>query len=99
MSKIVFTDLARADLMEAWEYVAERSLSAADRLLLTINEDLHTLAQQPLMGKERPELRVGLRSWPTSTAYILYYVPDQDGLILVRVLHQARDIQLLDVFH
>jgi toxin ParE1/3/4 len=52
-----------------------------------------------LMGRERPELRVGLRSWPTSTAYILYYVPDQDGLILVRVLHHARDIQPLDVFH
>ena len=51
MSKIVFTDLARADLMEAWAYVAERSLSAADRLLLTINEDLHTLARQPLMGR------------------------------------------------
>jgi plasmid stabilization system protein ParE len=99
MSKIVFTDLARADLMEAWEYVAERSLSAADRLLLTINDDIHTLAQQPLMGRERPELRVGLRSWPTSTAYILYYVPDQDSLILVRVLHHARDIQPLDVFH
>ena len=98
MSKIVFTDLARADLMEAWEYVAERSLSAADRLLLTINDDIHTLAQQPLMGRERPELRVGLRSWPTSTAYILYYVPDQDVLILVRVLHHARDIQPLDVF-
>ena len=74
MSKIAFTDLARADLLEAWEYVAERSLSAADRLLLTINEDIHTLAQQPLMGRERPELRVGLRSWPTSTAYILYYL-------------------------
>ena len=98
MSKIVFTDLARADLMEAWEYVAERSLSAADRLLLTINDDIHTLAQQPLMGRERPELRVGLRSWPTSTAYILYYVPDQVGLIVVRVLHHARDIQPLDVF-
>jgi plasmid stabilization system protein ParE len=99
MSKIVFTDLARADLLEAWEYVAERSLSAADRLLLTINDDIHTLAKQPLMGRERPELRVGLRSWPTSTAYILYYVPDQDGLILVRVLHHARDIQPLGAFH
>ncbi len=62
MSKIVFTDLARADLLEVWEYVAERSLSAADRLLLTINDDIHTLAKQPLMERERPELRVGLRS-------------------------------------
>jgi toxin ParE1/3/4 len=65
MSKIVFTDLARADLLETWEYVAARRLSAADRLLLTINDDIHTLAKQPLMGRERPELRVGLRSWPT----------------------------------
>ncbi|NBO45027.1 MAG: hypothetical protein EBU87_10115 [Betaproteobacteria bacterium] len=37
-------------------------------------------------------MRAGLRSWPTSTPYVLYYSPVPDGLIIVRVLHHARDI-------
>ncbi len=99
MPKIVYTSSARADLIEAWLFVAEENLNAADQMLETINEGIHLLAQQPLMGRERPELRAGLRSWPTATPYILYYVPDQGGLTLIRVLHHARDIQSIDMSH
>jgi len=97
MPKVVHTSLARADLIEAWLYVAEENLNAADQMLDIINEGIHLLAQQPLMGRERPELRAGLRSWPTATPYILYYLPDLDGLTLIRVLHHARDIQSIDM--
>ena len=51
------------------------------------------LATQPLMGRTRPELADGVRSWPTSTAYILFYLVDEKGAVVIRVLHHARDIQ------
>ncbi|NDC37922.1 MAG: type II toxin-antitoxin system RelE/ParE family toxin [Proteobacteria bacterium] len=97
MLKIVYTTSARADLIEAWMFVAEDSPSAADQMLDTINEGIHLLAQQPLLGRERPELRVGLRSWPTSTPYVLYYIPSSESLTLIRVLHHARDIQNIEM--
>ncbi len=99
MLKIFYTDLARADLIEAWLFVAEENLSAADRMLETIQACINLLAQQPLLGRERPELRAGLRSWPTSTPYILYYLPAPHSLTLVRVLHHARDVQSIDISH
>jgi plasmid stabilization system protein ParE len=44
------------------------------------------------MGRLRSELAEGVRSWPTSTRYILFYVPAKDGVTVLRVLHHARDI-------
>ena len=97
MQKIFYTDSARADLIDAWLFVAEENLPAADRMLETIHEGIQLLAQQPFMGRERPELRVGLRSWPTSTPYILYYVVEPDGLTFIRVLHHARDVHSIEL--
>ena len=44
------------------------------------------------MGRARPELADGLRSFPTRTRYILYYLVDGADVVIVRVLHHARDI-------
>jgi toxin ParE1/3/4 len=50
------------------------------------------LLMQPEMGRRREELAAGLRSWPTSTPYILFYFAESDGITIARVLHHARDI-------
>ena len=51
MPKITYTNAARADLMEAWMFVAEENL----------------------------------------------YVPESDGLTLIRVLHHAQDVQSINM--
>ena len=99
MTNIVYTSSARLDLLEAWLFIAEDNLNAADQMLETINENISMLAQRPLLGRERPELHEGLRSWATKTPYILYYAPEPDDLTLIRVLHHARDIQSIDMSH
>lgn len=60
------TASANNDLLEAWLYVAEDSLEAADRLLDIIDTDTRSLLEHPRMGRARDELEAGLRSWPTS---------------------------------
>ncbi|WP_366520926.1 type II toxin-antitoxin system RelE/ParE family toxin [Rhodoferax sp.] len=45
------------------------------------------------MGRTRRDLTDDLRSWPTSTPYILFYTPQADGITIIRVLHHARDVQ------
>lgn len=88
MGKVRHSASAETDLLEAWLYVAEGNIEAADR----IDGEAHTLLTQPKMGRARDELAAGLRSWPTSTPYILFYFADADGITIARVLHHARDV-------
>ena len=92
MSRVLFAESAKADLIEAWLFIAEESVDAADGVIDAINQEAQTLSSQPLMGRLRSELAEGVRSWPTSTRYILFYVPFDDGVTVLRVLHHARDI-------
>ena len=79
-------------MLEAWLFIAEENIAAADGLIEAIHQEAQTLSLQPLMGRSRSELAEGVRSWPTSTRYILFYVPAEDGVTVLRVLHHARDV-------
>jgi toxin ParE1/3/4 len=96
MSTVTLTQSAHTDLLEAWLYIAEENLPAADKLLDAISKEANTLALQPLMGRARPELADCLRSWPTSTPYLLFYLADEVGITVLRVLHHARDVRQID---
>ena len=90
---VAFVGRAQRDLDEAWLYIAGENLAAADNMISTILEEATMLATQPMMGRQRPELAKGLRSWPTSTSFILFYVIEGDDVVVIRALHHARDIQ------
>jgi len=92
VGKVRHSASAESDLLEAWLYIAEESMASADRLLDQIDAETRTLLQQPKMGRTRDELAAGLRSWPTSTPYLLFYFVDADGITIARVLHHARDV-------
>lgn len=82
--------LAERDLDEIWAYVAEdASPATADRLVDAIVERFELLAEQPRMGRLRPEFGEGVRSF-TVENYLIYY--RYEGNVLVaRVLHGRRD--------
>ena len=92
MLRIRFTNSAETDLLEMWLNIAEENPVAADESLDSIKATVSLLGTQPEMGRARPELSDGLRSFPTRTPCIIFYVPDVDCLVVVRVLHHARDI-------
>jgi len=93
MASVQFAGSAQTDLLEAWLFIAEENQSAADRVLDIIEHEASILVTQPLMGRARPELAEGVRSWPTSTPYILFYIVTTDGITVIRALHHARDVQ------
>lgn len=93
MATVNFARSAENDLLEAWLAIAEENLAAADKMLQTIEQEATALSRQPKMGRTRPELGDAVRSWPTSTPYILYYLALPDGITVLRALRQARDIQ------
>lgn len=86
---------AFADLIEIWEYIADDSPASATRFLGLVEDTLDGLARQPSMGRARDELADHLRSFPIGR-YVVYYLPLDDGIDLVRMLHGSRDISDLD---
>ena len=90
---VQFTHSAQTDLLEAWLFIAEENLSAADCLLDRIKRETHTLLLQLLMSRARPEMATDVRGWPTLITYVLFYVVVEKDITLLCVLHHARDIR------
>jgi toxin ParE1/3/4 len=91
MARVTRRPLAAADILDIWLYIAEDSIEQADRWVDRLDEKLRLLATQPLMGRAREELAAGLRSFPFGR-YVIFYVPIDQGVDVVTVLHGARDI-------
>ena len=91
MPEVFRTPGAESDLLGIWLYVSSDSQSAADRLLEAIGRTCHTLAEYPNMGRSRPKLSRDLRSFPVGN-YTIFYRPVENGIEVIRVLSQARDI-------
>lgn len=91
LKRVTKTARAERDLEEIWFYIATDNLAAADTLLDTIDRRCRLLLDQPGLGRARPELAPDLRSFAVGR-YLLFYVPQAQGIEVVRVLHGARDI-------
>lgn len=94
MSRLRFTPVSRDDLEEIWEFIAQDNLDAAEALLKAIEEKCELLASSPSIGRRRDELAEDLRSLPHDS-YLIFYRMVADGVLIVRVLHAARDVASL----
>lgn len=94
MARIVRRPRARQDLIEIWRYIADDSGEPrADKYLRRLNDVITYLAQQPLMGRSRPELQEeGIRSF-VAESHIIFYIALADGMELVRVIHGSQDLE------
>lgn len=91
MPEIQRTAQAEEDLIELWIYIAQDNPAAADRLLDAINERCLALADNPLMGRLRPDIAPELRYFTVGN-YLILYRTLPDGVQIVRVIHGARDL-------
>jgi len=90
---------AKLDLMDCAAYLAEHgSLRVALRFLECAEATFRTLAEHPGFGRMRefgrPEL-TGLRSFRVQDFenYLVFYLPREPGIEVVRVLHGAQDLE------
>ena len=91
MLEVYRQPLAVRDLLEIWGYIAEDSEMRADAFIDKIEDIFITLAKSPKVGRLRNDLSDGLRSFPIGN-YAIFYLPIASKIIIVRVLHSARDI-------
>ena len=82
---------ARSDLDGIWLYIANDNPDAADKYIRAIVSRFPTLASMPLMGRERPELSPGLRSFVVGH-HVIFYRLFSEGIEVARVLDGVRDL-------
>ncbi|MEX2214303.1 MAG: type II toxin-antitoxin system RelE/ParE family toxin [Phycisphaeraceae bacterium] len=96
MARLDRTAQAERDLLEIWHFIAQDSPSAADRVVEKIGQLARDLCDTPLIGRERDELRRGLRSYPAGKYLIFYrYVKARDVVEILRIVHGSRNLRRL----
>ncbi len=94
MTRYRLTSQAEADLAEIILYIAGDDIDAAIRISDSFTNLFELMNENPKMGRLRPELQEGLRSFPESN-YIVFYRIWAGRVTIARVLHSAREIDEL----
>lgn len=99
--EVVWSRLARTDLLDIYLSIGARDPAAAERLYDRLEARTAQLALQPRMGPRRPEIRPSTRVL-VETPYLILYetMPDTNegplsAVEIVRVLDGRRDLGAL----
>lgn len=86
---------ARTDLDQIYDYIAEDSPDAADRVLAEILAAIRVLVSFPHQGHERTDLTSRpLRFWRVRD-YLIAYEPDEKPLWIIAVIHGSRNPRVM----
>lgn len=92
MNRYYLTPLAAADVENIWDFVAQDSIDAAERVLDDIFRAMEALADMPGMGHVREDLaNEALLVWPVHS-YLIVYRSVRPDLEVVRVVSGFRDL-------
>jgi toxin ParE1/3/4 len=90
--------IARIDLAVCYGYIGERNPAMAHRFRQNAEATFAALARNPGLGEpylvNNPRL-AGLRCFRVKRFrnHLIFYLPIENGIDVIRVLHAARDIQ------
>ena len=96
MTRVFYTHQADRDLLDLWLYIAQDNPAAADRQLEAIHASCERLAEYPGIGQGSPDIRPGMKRWPVGSYLVLHRLIS-DGIEVVRVVHGARHLDILDL--
>jgi plasmid stabilization system protein ParE len=93
--KVIYSPLAKSDILEAVRYIAGRlhNPSAAEELLKELDRVVQQIAQFPYsceLYRSEKVLNAEIRKAPIKN-YVMYYVVRQDCIEIWRFLHGRRD--------
>jgi toxin ParE1/3/4 len=83
-----------SDLLEIFNYIARDKPIAAAKWIDMIEEKCQLIATTPEFGERRPEYGSEIRSSVVGR-YVIFYLPIDDGIEVVRVIAGDRDIRSL----
>ena len=95
MSDYAFHPEALADLEQLWDYVAQHSIEAADRVADDVLAALPTLVTFPHIGHRRSDLTSHPLRFHRVRDYLIAYAPDERPLWIVAILHGRRNPRVM----
>lgn len=91
MARLRLSPAARADLVEIRRYsIGEFGGEVADAYLRGFNQAFALLRERPFVGPVRRELGERVRCL-THRRHRIFYEATDDGVLIVRIVHHARD--------
>ncbi|MGD0462586.1 MAG: type II toxin-antitoxin system RelE/ParE family toxin [Tepidisphaeraceae bacterium] len=81
---------ADADIRSIAQWIARDSAHAAAKWIDDLEREFSKIAQTPGIGTDRNDLRPQLRSVAFGN-YLIFFKSMHNGVIVVRVIHGARD--------
>lgn len=91
MARLIVSREAEEDINEILGFIADDNFEASMSLYSRMIEIFEMSADNPLAGRERDELKEGLRCFP-SGSYLIFYRVWAGKVSITRVLHAARDL-------
>jgi toxin ParE1/3/4 len=88
-----FTARAAEDLREIGRYTRRPwGIAQARHYRQELELALHNLSLNPLIGREREEIEVEIRSFRVA-AHVAFYMPRRGGITVIRLLHPSMDVE------
>lgn len=91
MADYIITPKAEKDIDEILLFIAADNIDASIAFSDRLSSLFDRLAENPKIGRERPELKPEIRSFPEGS-YLIFYREWAGLVAIVRVLHGARDL-------
>ena len=91
MAKYTVTRRAEKDIDEILIYIAADNLDAALAFNDRLTAAFEMLVENAEAGRERPELKDGIRSFPQGN-YLIFYRRWAGNIAIVRIIHGGRDL-------
>ncbi len=89
--KVIWSDEAIADLADVVRRIAQDNRSAAEKVGWAILESTRMLEQLPFAGRMLPEERKPTVREIIQPPYrVIYELPDDEAVVVLRVWHSAR---------
>lgn len=96
MKRLTMQRHAMRDLADARAYYRREAPHVVSDFARAVDAELLHLRRNPATGSPRYGLQIGftgLRSWTVKKfPYVIFYVQQDDCLVVIRVLHQSADI-------
>lgn len=86
---------ANTDIERVCDHIAQERPDAAERLDEQIHKTIQLLAEFPKLGHTRADVKDKRYLFRAVGSYIIAYRIEQDELVVVRVVHGARDFRRL----
>jgi toxin ParE1/3/4 len=92
--RVILSHQAEIDLEEIGDYIAADNPVRALSFVRELRDHFQRISRAPLAYSQRPELGEGVRSC-THGNYLILFIPDENEVFVVRVVHGRRDLVAL----